>query len=254
MMEALQVSENDRVARIVIQRPPLNVLDLAALAELRSVLAEIGAEDSVDIVVISGAGKAFSAGVDVKDHVREKVPAMLESVHGIVRQLIGLPQVTVAAVHGACLGGALELAASCDLIVASEESLFATPEINVGCYPPVALARFPSQLGYRRAAEMILTGRRVDASEALAIGLVNRIVPAGRLEEALASLLSELRDKSGAVLRLAIKGLREVAQRPFLPLLDRSEEIYLRELMQTEDVEEGVRAFLEKRKPVWRNR
>jgi cyclohexa-1,5-dienecarbonyl-CoA hydratase len=247
--------EEDRVARLVLQRGPLNILDLPALRELAGVLAEIGSKPSVDVAVISGSGaRAFSAGVDVKDHVKEKVPEMLESVHGVVRQLLSLPQVTVAFVQGACLGGGLELATSCDLILASEESFFATPEINVGCYPPVAMARFPSQLGYRRAAEMILTGCRLNAREALAVGLVNRVVPAGEMEQALQGLLNELREKSSAVLRLTVKGLREISQRSLLSRLERTEEIYLKELLTTEDVEEGVRAFLEKRKPQWRHR
>ena len=94
------------------------------------------------MIVFQGAGaRAFSAGVDIRDHSREKVPEMLDAVHGVIRKLLALPQVTVAAVRGLCLGGGCEVASSCDLIIASEESSFATPEILVGCYPPVALAR-----------------------------------------------------------------------------------------------------------------
>lgn len=255
MGAAVQLTEEDRVARIVIDRPPLNILDLPTLKALRALLAEVGEKRSVDVVVLSGAGsRAFSAGVDVRDHVKEKVPEMLESVHGVIRQLLALPQVTLAAVHGACLGGGLEVATSCDLILASEESIFATPEINVGCYPPVAMARFPSQMGYRRAAEMILMGRRLSAGEALAMGLINRVAPSGEVEQALETLLRELKEKSGAVLRIALKGLREISQRSFLSSVERAEEIYLRDLLKTEDVEEGVRAFMEKRKPRWRHR
>jgi enoyl-CoA hydratase/carnithine racemase len=155
-------------------------------------------------------------------------------------------------VNGACLGGGCELAGSCDIILASEEGSFATPEITVGCFPPVALARFPAQIGYHRAAEMILTGRRYSASEALAMGLVNRVVPAGDLESALENLLDDLRSKSGQVLRITLKGLRELSMRNFAEALKRSEEIYLNDLLKTEDVEEGVQAFLEKRKPQWK--
>jgi cyclohexa-1,5-dienecarbonyl-CoA hydratase len=138
--------------------------------------------------------------------------------------------------------------------LASDDALFATPEIGVGCYPPVALARFPAELGYHRAAEMVLTGRRFSAQEALAIGLVNRVAPRAELDRALEDLLNELRGKSGAVLRIAVRGLRETALKNFPEALRRSEEIYLKDLLETEDVEEGVRAFLEKRKPEWKNR
>ena len=245
----------DRTASVTIERPPLNVLDLATLRELDGALGSIAENNKVDFLVLRGGGtRAFSAGVDVKDHTREKVPEMLETVHGVIRKLLSLPQITIALVRGACLGGGCELASSCDLLLAAEDSFFATPEINVGCYPAVALARFPTQLGYHRAVELILTGRRVEAQEALAIGLVNRVVPAAELEQALESLLEELNGKSGKVLRITLKGLREVSLKNFSENLKRSEEIYLNELLQTEDVEEGVQAFLQKRTPNWKHK
>jgi enoyl-CoA hydratase/carnithine racemase len=179
---------------------------------------------------------------------------MLEIVHGVIRNLLTIPQVTIAAVRGVCLGGGCELASSCDFIVASEDSSFATPEIQVGCYPPVALARFSTLIGYHRAAEMILTGRHYNAREALDLGLINRIFPEEQFESGLTSLLEQLLSKSGAVMRIALKGLRELSLRDFSSALSRSEEIYCRELLNTEDVEEGVRAFLEKRKPNWQHR
>ena len=245
----------DRTARVTLERPPLNILDLPMLRELQGALDSVAVDGAVDFLVLRGGGeRAFSAGVDVKDHTREKVPEMLEVVHGVVRTLLSLPQITLAVVRGACLGGGFELASSCDLVLASEDGVFATPEIQVGCYPPVALARFPSQLGYHRTAEIILTGRRIPAQEALAMGLVNRVVPADELEQALESLLDELKGKSRAVLRIALRGLREISLKDFSPSLKRSEELYLQELLNTEDMEEGVRAFLQKRKPRWSHR
>ena len=249
------LEKKDRAAWITLARPPVNVLDLSLLGEFRRVLELVEGDSSIDFVVLRGSGgRAFSAGVDVKDHTREKVPEMLEAVHGVVRRLFTISKVTIAGVKGACLGGALELVSSCDLILATEESSFATPEINVGCYPPVALARFPSIMGYHRAAEMILTGRRMSAHEAQALGLVNRVVPADELNQAVESLLDELRGKSAAVLRIALRGLREIGLGSLDGALKKSEKIYLDELLLTEDVEEGVHAFLEKRKPQWKNK
>jgi cyclohexa-1,5-dienecarbonyl-CoA hydratase len=251
----IQLQKEDRTAFITLERPPLNVLDLSMLGELREAVDSVKGDDGVDFLVLRGSGgRAFSAGVDVKDHTREKVPEMLETVHGVIRALLALPQITIAVVRGVCLGGGCELASCCDLIVASEDSFFSTPEITVGCYPPVALARFPSQLGYHRAAEMVLTGRRIPAQEALMMGLVNRVVPADELDHALELLLGELKGKSRAVLRVALKGLREISLKNFYQTLQRSEELYLDELLKTEDVDEGVRAFLEKRKPRWSHR
>jgi len=190
------LEKKDRVASVMLERPPLNVMNLAMLRELQSVLDSIGGNSECDIIVIRGGGdRAFSAGVDVKDHTKEKVPEMLEVVHGVIRTLLNLPQISLALVQGACLGGGCELASSCDLILASDKSYFATPEIHVGCYPPVALARFPSQIGYHRAAEMILTGRRISAQEALSMGLINRVAPVNELDQVLESLLEELKGK-----------------------------------------------------------
>ena len=252
---AVFAEKRDRSILITIDRPPLNVLDLALLHELGEVLSSCAQEMAVDVVILKGSGeRAFSAGVDIKDHTRDKVPEMLDVVHGVMRKLLALPQVTVALVRGACLGGGCELASCCDFILAAKGSSFSTPETQVGCYPPLALARFPSLIGYRRAAEMILTGRTFSAEEAARIGLINQVVPAGELDGALESLIAELLGKSGAVLRVTIKGLRELSLKGFPEALRRSEEIYLRELLPTEDVEEGVQAFLAKRKPRWNHR
>ena len=244
-----------RLVSLVWERPPLNVLNISLLRDLSDALSCCATEADVDVIVLRGAGeRAFSAGVDIGDHTPEKVPEMLEAVHGVIRKLWALPQVTVAAVRGVCLGGGLELASSCDLIVASEDSSFATPEILVGCYPPVALARFAGLIGYHRAAEMILTGRRFSAHEACAAGLINRVFAPDQLENGLAALLDDLSSKSGAVLRLTVRGLRELSLQNFAQALTRSEEIYCNELLMTADVAEGVEAFLQKRPPHWRHR
>jgi cyclohexa-1,5-dienecarbonyl-CoA hydratase len=252
---AVLVEKRERLAFLTIDRPPLNVLDIQLLRELDGILKSLSEEPAVDIVVLKGGGeRAFSAGVDIRDHTKEKVPEMLEVVHGVIRKLLALPQVTIAAIRGVCLGGGCELASSCDLLIATEDSSFATPEIQVGCYPPVALARFSSLLGYHRAAEMVLTGRRFSAQEALGIGFVNRVVASEKLQQGLDSLLAELLGKSGTVLRITVKGLRELSLLGFSDALKRSEEIYCEQLLQTEDVEEGVQAFLQKRNASWKHR
>ena len=251
----IQVEKNGRVVTITWERPPLNVLDTPLLRELDGALAACAVDAAADVLVLRGGGeRAFSAGMEIRDHTREQVPEMLEVVHGVIRKLLALPQATVAAVRGVCLGGGCEIVSCCDIVVATEDSVFATPEILVGCYPPVALARFADLIGYHRAAEMILTGSRFSAREAQSIGLINRVCANGELETALQLLSDELTSKSGAVLRLTVKGLRELSLPGFDAALKRSEEIYCRELLQTEDVEEGVQAFLAKRIPQWRHR
>src|SRR5215470_20036004 len=251
----VSVEKRDRVASVTFDRPPLNVLDLGLLRELDQALESVSTASAVDVIVLRGGGqRAFSAGVDIKDHTPEKVPEMLDIVHGVIRKLFALPQVTIALVQGVCLGGGCELASACDFILATEDSSFATPEIHVGCYPPVALARFSALVGYHRAAEIILTGKSFSAQEALAMGLVNRVLAKDQFEAGLQTLLEELLGKSGAVLRIALKGLREASLKGFSEALKRSEELYCNELLRTVDIGEGVRAFLEKRKPGWKHR
>jgi cyclohexa-1,5-dienecarbonyl-CoA hydratase len=251
----IKVEKKERVSRITVDRPPLNVLDIPLLRELDATLASCAKESQTDLLVIQGAGqRAFSAGVDIRDHTRENVPEMLDVVHGVIRKLFAVPQITIAAVQGVCLGGGCELATCCDFVLASEDSSFATPEIQVGCYPPVALARFASLVGYHRAAEMILTGRRFSAREALDMGLISRVLPGDELEAGVESLLEDLLGKSGAVLRVTVKGLRELSLKGFSAALASSEQLYREELLRTHDVEEGIRAFVEKRKPRWLHR
>jgi cyclohexa-1,5-dienecarbonyl-CoA hydratase len=251
----IRVEKKERVSRITVDRPPLNVLDIPLLRELDATLASCAKESRTDVLVIQGAGqRAFSAGVDIRDHTRKNVPEMLDVVHGVIRKLLAVPQVTIAAVQGVCFGGGCELATCCDFVLASEDSSFATPEIQVGCYPPVALARFSSLIGYHRAAEVILTGRRFSAREALDMGLISRVLPGDQLKAGVESLLEELLGKSGAVLRVTVKGLRELSLEGFSAALTRSEQLYREELLRTQDVEEGIRAFVEKRKPRWLHR
>ncbi|MDH3444034.1 MAG: enoyl-CoA hydratase-related protein [Deltaproteobacteria bacterium] len=252
---SVRVENEGRVVAITLDRPPLNVMDFSLLRELAAALDSCAENPKVDIVVLSGSGgRAFSAGVDIKDHTREKVPEMLQVVHGAMRKLLAMPQVTIARVQGVCLGGGCELATCCDFIIATEDSSFATPEILVGCYPPAALARFTSLIGYRRAADLILTGRSISAAEALSMGLISRVAPKDKLDGALAAIVEDLLGKSASVLRITLKGLRERSQSGFAEALQRSEQIYCDDLLRTEDVEEGVRAFLEKRKPRWTHR
>jgi cyclohexa-1,5-dienecarbonyl-CoA hydratase len=179
---------------------------------------------------------------------------MLARFHGALMKLHQLDAVTVAAVDGHCLGGGMELAAVCDLVLASERSRFGQPEIRLGCYPPLAAALYPSLLGPALTADLLLTGRTLDCAEAERLGFVARRVADDGFEPALETLVAELLEKSGAVLRLTKKAIRAGRGNRFQKALGECEHVYLQELAATSDMEEGVRAFLEKRPPTWRHR
>jgi len=157
-------------------------------------------------------------------------------------------------VNGLALGGGCELAMGCDMIIASEKAQFGQPEITVGAIPPVAVVLLPRLVGPARAFELIMTGYVMSAAEAKQIGLVNKVVPQEKLEEAAAELVAKLRDKSPAVLKLAHMSLRQVLDADFKKELEEVTRIYLDLLMRTEDAVEGLKAFIEKRKPQWKGK
>jgi len=253
MSETIQVRMDGRTAWLTLNRPPLNVLDIAMMRDLDAALARVAAD--CDLLVLQGAGpKGFSAGAEVADHVPERVGEMLGAFHGVFRRLARVECVTIAAVSGLCLGGGMELATFCDLVVATETAKFGQPEIKLACYPPVAMVTFPQLCGMRAAMDLIFTGRTVDGREAHRMGLVTRLAPEGELAAGVEKLLGELRGLSGTVLRLTRKTLWRLHADVFEKQLDEAERIYLNDLMKTKDAPEGIRAFMEKRAPVWQGR
>ncbi|HEV2178110.1 MAG TPA: enoyl-CoA hydratase/isomerase family protein [Terriglobia bacterium] len=253
---AIWVERHGAVARLVLDRPaaggaPLNVLDLETIRELNARLGEALGDESVRLVEIRGR-KSFSAGVEIRDHFPERAPEMLLEFHTLVRSVLYARCPTVAVVRGYCLGGGMELACACDFIVASKEAQFGQPEIKVGCFPPVAAVLLPRLIPEKRAMEMILIGEPISGEEAYRLGLVNRLAESASLDEEVEKFASALLNQSSAVLTLARKASRLGSREEFESALRESERIYLEELLKLEDATDGLRAFLEKRPPAWR--
>ncbi len=190
------------VARLTLARPPLNVLTIAMMEDLNAALDEAAARPAIKAVLLEAEGKAFSAGVDIEDHMGDRIKPMLEAFHGIFRRLHALDCVTVAAVQGAALGGGAELATFCDLVVAAEGATLGQPEIRVGVFPPIAALHYPVRVGQHRALQLLLTGQVIGAAEALRIGLVDRVAPPDRLAETVEAELVRFTAQSAVVLRL----------------------------------------------------
>jgi cyclohexa-1,5-dienecarbonyl-CoA hydratase len=245
------VAERDGVAFVRLNRPPLHILDVATNRALAAALREVAGTARL-VVLGSEGGRAFSAGVAIEEHTRERVGGMLEAFHGVFRALVELRAPVVAAVRGPALGGGCELVAFCDAVLAEESATFGLPEIQLGCYPPVAAIVLPAVIGRTRAADMILGGTTIDARAALAAGLVTRVVPEGALEAELPGFVERYARHSGAALALA----REAMGRgpAFLAALAQAEELYLGRLMDTHDANEGIAAWLGKRPPHWEHR
>ena len=250
----IQFHPGPRVSTIVLHRPPLNVLNLEMLDELDAAWSEIEGLKAQVVVISASGDRGFSAGVEVADHAPGKIETVLETFHRVLLRIRRSDCVSIAAIHGHTLGGGAELAMMCDLIIAAENTSIGQPEISLGCYPPVAVAYLPGAVGFHKASEMVLLGEPVDAAEAHRLGIVNKVVPREKLTEAVDTYVDKLLSKSSAVLALTKRALREGEGHHFEKALDRSQELYLRELTRTEDLVEGLNAFLEKRPPSWKNR
>ena len=245
----------DRVGRITFARPPLNVFNIEMMREITSAIMECAQRELVAIVFDADKEcRSFSAGVAVEEHVQDTIFQMLDSFHSIFRQMEQIAKPSIALVDGAALGGGCEFVASCDIVIASDRARFGQPEIKLGVFPPVAAVLLPLVIGEKRARELILTGEIIDAVEAGRLGLCNHVVPGAQLEPKLLEVLAKLRELSGTSLQYARQSLDLGRGRSIDAALSEQENIYLHELMKTHDANEGVKAFMEKRKPVWRHR
>ncbi|HEY1677498.1 MAG TPA: enoyl-CoA hydratase/isomerase family protein [Candidatus Sulfotelmatobacter sp.] len=249
--ERLSVAIDPPIARITLDHPPLNVIDIPMMDDFSAALVEIEEQAHVSTIIICGTGKSFSAGVDVAAHTPDKVEQMLTKFHGLIRSLVASKKVTVAAVHGTCLGGGAELAMVCDLVFTTEDALWSFPEIKLGCYPPVACAVLAALIGHKRAIDLILTGRSISGGEAAQFGLATQAVPQARLDSSVEDCLKRLLALSPAALRVAKQAFYGWDAAHFDKGLARAEKLYLEELIKTIDAQEGIRAFMEKRTPKW---
>jgi cyclohexa-1,5-dienecarbonyl-CoA hydratase len=253
-MTRVVVENHGPLARITLTHPPVNVIDFQMMDELAEALRQLEQQREVAVVVLSGGERAFSAGVDVSVHTPDKIQTMLQKFHGVIGALVKLPKITIAEVHGACLGGGAELAMMCDMAYTTPDAKWGFPEITLGCYPPVACAALAAIVGQKRAAEMVFTGRTFTGEEAAAWGLANEARPRSELQQATERAVDHLLKLSPAALAVAKKAFYAWDSVHLDKGLARAEKIYVEELMKTEDAKEGIAAWMEKRKPVWKGR
>jgi len=247
--------KKDKVATITLNVPPSNWLTILMMKEINQVLAEIKKDPSVQLLIFDHAGeKAFCDGVDVADHTPDKVDEMIEVFHGMFRLMAAMDVTTVALVNGRSLGGGCELMSFCDIVIASEKARIGQPEIAVGVYPPVAAAWFPKIIGLQKTYELLLTGKIINAKEAQAIGLVTAVLPAENFKAEVEKYLADYLNKSRPVAMWTKKAIKAGLSLDFLQALKASEIIYLQGCMATDDAKEGIAAFMDKRKPVWKDK
>jgi cyclohexa-1,5-dienecarbonyl-CoA hydratase len=251
-MATVHVTIEGGLGRVELDRPPLNVIDLPAAVELADAIQGLAWRTDVHVIALSARGRAFSAGVDVRDHLPDRGAQMLRAFHRACLALLQAPQPAVAVVAGAALGGGCELTLVCDLVIAARTATFGLPEIRLGVFPPLAAVVLPRMISPHHASDLLLTGRVVSAEEAARWGLVNRVVEESELSASAEEMLGSLLALSPASLRLAKQAMALSRARPTAEEIEEAERFYVDRLMETPDAIEGLRAFLEKRSPVWR--
>ncbi len=243
------VDDAGPIARLTLNRPDKrNPIGPATCGELVAALAAIKARPEVRVVILTGAGTAFSAGGDLTAMQSTQGPTgTLVDLFSAMHEL-GKP--IIAMVNGAALAGGLGLMVACDLVLASDAALFGTTEIAVGLWPMMITAEITRSVGRKRTLDMMLTGRKLDPSEALDCGLVNRVIPAAQLEAETMKLAGEIADRSPAALSLGLHAFYRSQDMEFEPQL-RYLQAELGRVLALADAAEGISAFLQKRKPVW---
>lgn len=243
------------VIKIVLNSPKANILEAAMLAEISAALDGLATDKDVKLIVFEGSGKHFSFGASVQEHTKQNAAMMLKAFHKVFYQLVAMAVPTMAIVRGQCLGGGMELALFCNFIVADKTAMFGQPEIVLGVLPPPASVMLPKKVGQAHADDLVLTGRSISAEEGARIGLVNVLVEDGQdaWDTASTWIQNHILPKSAQSLRIANQAVRRDFFRRILEDLPRMEALYLKDLMESYDPNEGIGAFLEKRKPVWKN-
>lgn len=240
-------------ARIFLNRPKHNVFNIEMMQELTALLEDLNADADLKCVVIAARGPSWCAGVEVADHKPELAPDMIRVFDALLKQIHALAVPSIAAVNGACLGGGMEVAIACDMVVASKASVFGQPEIKLGFLPPYAAVRLPHLVGPSKAIEICTTGRRYSAEAAHQMGLIAELRDADTFEEGLAKLIKEIQHCSPLIIRLNKKAVTQHVGMDINSAMDSVSDMFLNQLMKTADTLEGIKSFEEKRRPEWKN-
>ena len=253
MSKHLKVEKAQGVARITFERPKHNVLNIEMMNELNAELESLIADNDLKCLVLLGQGPSWCAGVEVSDHKPEMVNEMISTFNRIFELMDKLEVPIIAGVHGACLGGGMEVAIACDIIVASKKAVFAQPEIKLGFFPPYAAIRLPQLVGPAKAVEICTTGKRYSAKEAKKMGLIAYKADEDNFQETLDKLVAEVQYNSPLIIRLNKRAVKQHLGMDFPKAIQGVSDLFLNVLMKSEDTLEGIKSFEEKRKPVWKN-
>ncbi|MDD5206608.1 MAG: enoyl-CoA hydratase/isomerase family protein [Desulfobacterales bacterium] len=253
-LKHITVAKDAGVARITFNRPKYNMLSIEMMKEIISVLGELAGDKELKCVVFLAEGRSWCAGVDVEDHKPELVDEMIATFNRLLKSMDEFELPTIAAVHGACLGGGMEVAIACDSIVAAKGASFGQPEIKLGFFPPYAAIRLPQLVGPAKTVEVCTTGKRYSAKEARHMGFVSTVVDDETFKEELDKFIGEITANSPLIIRLNKRAVKQCLGLPFDKAVQQVSDLFLKTLMKTEDTQEGMASYFEKRRPVWKNK
>ena len=241
-------------ARITMNHPPYNVLTVPMMTELAEAIESLNGRGDIKCIVLDSSQKMFSAGISLEDSRPERVFQTLDAFTRVFQAVGEISKPLIVVVNGQAIGAGSELVAFGDMIVATPNARFAQPEVKMGVFPPFAAIMLPQLIGPKKTYEMVLTGQPLSAEEAQQLGLINRVVPEADLQHTVNEVLSRIGEISAPVLEMTKKVIGSTMGLPLDEAIKRSHDIYLNQLMDLEDAQEGLRAVLEKRKPVWKNK
>ena len=250
----IKIENNGEVARIILDRPKHNVLNIPMMNELNAQLEKIAADDELKCVVITGEGRSFCAGVEVADHSPDNVDEMVATFNRIFELINMIDIPVIAAVNGACLGGGMEVAIACDIVIASEKAIFGQPEIKLGFFPPYAALRLPELVGPAKAIEIVTTGQNYSAQESKDLGFVTKVASVDDFAEAVDKTIKQITMASPLIIRLNKRAVKRHIGTSFFQGVDLISNYFLKTMMKTEDTLEGIASFEERRRPVWKNK
>jgi cyclohexa-1,5-dienecarbonyl-CoA hydratase len=242
------------IAHITLNNPPYNVLTVPLMREIAEAIESLNGRGDIKAILLDSSQRTFSAGIGVEDSKADRVFSTLEAFNRVFEAIREISKPLIVVVNGPAIGAGSELAAFGDMVIATPKAKFAQPEVKLGVFPPFAAVMLPQLIGPKKTYELILTGEALSADEALTLGFVNRVVHEDKLKETVDDVISKIGEFSAPVLEMTKRVISGSIGLPLDKAMRQSHNIYLNQLMDLEDVQEGLRAVLEKRKPVWKNR
>ncbi|OGI03298.1 MAG: hypothetical protein A2Y25_05200 [Candidatus Melainabacteria bacterium GWF2_37_15] len=229
-MSNIKLTIDGARARIILSKPPLNVLGIKDLRELSSALKNLKTQENLKVITIESDQKVFSAGADISEHTSEKVVEMLDAFHGVFFEMMELDIPTISLVKSGCIGGGCELALFCDFVLAAENAYFSQPEIKLGCFPPVSMVYFPYIVGNKKALEMVLTGNKVFAAEAHGLGLINKVFAEDEFDEKAEKFIDSILALSPDAIKTTLGTYKKLNYVDLKEKIKLSEKLYLEQI------------------------